>query len=54
MSDPDFFINEKYFTEITCFLTFNFFAMVGSMTASVLPWVRLKSEMSFKNINFLF
>ncbi|CAB3365744.1 Hypothetical predicted protein [Cloeon dipterum] len=37
-SSPDFFISEKFFTEITCFLTFNMFAMIGSMTASWFPW----------------
>ncbi|XP_059490947.1 equilibrative nucleoside transporter 3 isoform X2 [Neocloeon triangulifer] len=36
--DMDFFISEKFFTEITCFLTFNLFAMIGSMTASWFPW----------------
>ncbi|KAF5288632.1 hypothetical protein FQA39_LY15327 [Lamprigera yunnana] len=33
-SDPDFFITEKYYTSITCFLTFNTCAMVGSYLTS--------------------
>jgi equilibrative nucleoside transporter 1/2/3 len=41
-SDENFFISEKYFTEITCFLTFNFCAMVGSTTSAWLPWVIYK------------
>lgn len=35
--DPNFFLNEKYFTAVACFFGFNFFAMLGN----VLPiWVR--------------
>lgn len=35
--DPNFFLNEKYFTAVACFFGFNFFAMLGN----ILPiWVR--------------
>ncbi|CAN7937563.1 unnamed protein product [Ixodes hexagonus] len=35
--DPNFFLNEKYFTAVACFFFFNFFAMLGN----ILPiWVR--------------
>ncbi|KAH8404380.1 hypothetical protein KR222_007376 [Zaprionus bogoriensis] len=35
---PDFVISEKYFTMITCFMTFNVFAMLGSLTTSWVQW----------------
>lgn len=34
----DFPIEEKYFTLVTCFLTFNVFAMLGSLTTSWIKW----------------
>ncbi|XP_030561323.1 equilibrative nucleoside transporter 1 [Drosophila novamexicana] len=34
----DFIIGEKYFTLVTCFLTFNVFAMLGSLTTSWIQW----------------
>ncbi|KAF4533279.1 hypothetical protein B566_EDAN010514 [Ephemera danica] len=37
-SDPEFFISEKYFTEITCFLTFNLCAMLGSTISAWVQW----------------
>jgi len=37
--DPDFFLTAKYFAPVTCFLTFNFFAMVGNMIPSIIEWV---------------
>ncbi|XP_015920118.1 equilibrative nucleoside transporter 1-like [Parasteatoda tepidariorum] len=36
--DYRFFIDAKYFTAITCFLSFNFFAMVGSFLPSCFKW----------------
>ncbi|KAL7741857.1 hypothetical protein ACLKA6_012074 [Drosophila palustris] len=38
----DFIIGEKYFTLITCFLTFNVFAMLGSLTTSWVQWPKPK------------
>lgn len=32
-------ISERYFTPVTCFLTFNVFAMLGSLTTSWIQWV---------------
>ncbi|KFM81421.1 Equilibrative nucleoside transporter 3, partial [Stegodyphus mimosarum] len=36
--DPNFIIPDVYFTPITCFLCFNFFAMVGSMVPNWIKW----------------
>ncbi|KAK9886105.1 hypothetical protein WA026_014893 [Henosepilachna vigintioctopunctata] len=36
--DPNFFIKQPYFTQVTCFLTFNIFAMIGSLLANVVQW----------------
>lgn len=38
--DENFIIPPQYFTIITCFLTFNFFAMLGSLLTSWVQWVR--------------
>ncbi|CAG7733168.1 unnamed protein product [Allacma fusca] len=38
MSDPNFIITEKYFTQVTCFLTFNLFAMIGNVFPSLFQW----------------
>lgn len=35
---PDFPIGKDYFTLVTCFLTFNVFAMLGSLTTSWVQW----------------
>lgn len=35
---PDFPIEEEYYTLITCFLTFNVFAMLGSLTTTWIQW----------------
>lgn len=40
ISDPNFIIPEKLYVDVLCFLTFNFCAMVGSLTTSWLQWVR--------------
>lgn len=40
--DKNFFIPEKLFTSITCFLTFNLFAMLGSLTTSWIQWPKPK------------
>ncbi|KAL5284490.1 ent-3 family protein [Megaselia abdita] len=37
-SSNDFVISSNYFTSITCFLTFNLFAMLGSLTTSWIQW----------------
>ncbi|KNC27774.1 hypothetical protein FF38_03562, partial [Lucilia cuprina] len=34
----DFFISKERFTSITCFLTFNLFAMLGSLMTSWIQW----------------
>lgn len=36
--DPNFVIPEKYFTPVTCFLCFNFFAMFGSLIPNWIKW----------------
>lgn len=38
----DFFISKELFTPITCFLTFNLFAMLGSLTTSWVQWPKPK------------
>lgn len=38
----EFFINEKYFTSITCFLTFNMSAMIGSFLTGFFTWPKPK------------
>lgn len=40
----DFFIPEKFFVTITCFLTFNAFAMLGSLATSWCTWVSVGDE----------
>ncbi|XP_075145843.1 equilibrative nucleoside transporter 2 [Haematobia irritans] len=37
-NSPDFFISSNLFAPITCFLTFNLFAMLGSLTTSWIQW----------------
>lgn len=39
MVDEDFIIPKKYFTSVTCFLTFNLFAMIGNMVPALGQWV---------------
>lgn len=39
LSDPDFPIPEKLYVSVLCFLTFNFCAMLGSLTTSWIQWV---------------
>lgn len=41
-NEDDFLVSNKFFTSITCFLTFNFFAMMGSFVTSWVKWVRIK------------
>lgn len=38
-NSESFFIPEQFFTSITCFLTFNAFAMLGSLATSWFTWV---------------
>lgn len=40
--DPDFIIPSDMFTTVTCFLTFNFCAMLGSLLTSWIKWVSKK------------
>ncbi|KAH8255412.1 hypothetical protein KR038_002599 [Drosophila bunnanda] len=37
-SDPDFIVSNDYYVLITCFLTFNVCAMLGSLTTSWVKW----------------
>ncbi len=41
MSDEEFLIPQRYFVAVTCFLSFNFFAMVGNMLPGLFTWVTL-------------
>lgn len=36
--DPQFVISEKYFTPVTCYLCFNFFSMLGSLSSNWSKW----------------
>jgi len=38
-NDDNFIIPEKYFTAVCCFLTFNFFAMIGNLIPGIVQWV---------------
>jgi hypothetical protein len=35
ISDEDFFISDRYFTAVTCFLTFNVFSVIGNCLTSL-------------------
>ncbi|KAK6618746.1 hypothetical protein RUM43_013137 [Polyplax serrata] len=37
-SDPDFFIPDKYYENVMCFLTFNASAMLGSLVSNWIRW----------------
>ena len=41
MAHDDFPISEKYYTPITCFLTFNLCAVLGNLIPSILRFVRI-------------
>jgi len=41
-NDPDFFITDEYFTQITCFLTFNVCAMIGSFVAGYVQFPKAR------------
>lgn len=41
MSDTEFIIPQRYFIPVTCFLSFNFFAMVGNLLPGLYTWVKL-------------
>lgn len=44
ISDPNhFLITEELYPQILCFLTFNFSAMMGSLTTSWIQWVYFSS-----------
>lgn len=38
MVDPDFIIPERFFVAVCCFLSFNFFAMVGNLLPGLFTW----------------
>ena len=38
-TDKNFAVPEKYFSAITCFLTFNLAAFVGNLLPAILKWV---------------
>ena len=48
MVDPDFFTTKKYFAPVTCFLTFNFCAMIGNLFPAWIQWV--SSELGIHTI----
>ena len=39
-TNKNFAVPEKYFSAITCFLTFNLAAFVGNLLPAILKWVR--------------
>lgn len=41
-SDENFFISENYYMAITCFLTFNLWAMLGSLLSGYVKWPKPK------------
>lgn len=41
-SSSDFVIKDKHFVSVTCYLTFNVFAMLGSLTTSWVSWPKPK------------
>lgn len=41
-SSPDFVVGDELYVSITCFLTFNLFAMLGSLTTSWVTWPKPK------------
>ena len=41
MAHDDFPISEKYYTPITCFLTFNLSAVLGNLIPSILRFVSI-------------
>lgn len=41
-SDSDFVIGDDLYVSVTCFLTFNLFAMLGSLTTSWVTWPKPK------------
>ncbi|EEB19063.1 equilibrative nucleoside transporter, putative [Pediculus humanus corporis] len=41
-SDPDFFVQDKYYESVMCFLTFNVTAMAGSLLSGWVRWPRPK------------
>ncbi|KAL3270069.1 hypothetical protein HHI36_009127 [Cryptolaemus montrouzieri] len=41
-NDSNFFLKQPYFTQVTCFLTFNLFSMIGSLVATMIQWPKPK------------
>jgi hypothetical protein len=48
MVDENFIISQKYFVAVCCFLSFNFFAMVGNMLPGLYSWVLIYFEKNYK------
>ena len=44
MVDPDFIIPERFFVAVCCFLSFNYFAMVGNLLPGIFTWVSWINE----------
>jgi len=50
MVDENFIISQKYFVAVCCFLSFNFFAMVGNMLPGLYSWVRKRLNKAISGI----
>ncbi|XP_063932101.1 equilibrative nucleoside transporter 1 [Zophobas morio] len=53
-SDENFFISDKYYSGVTCFLTFNLFAMIGSYLTSLFCWPGPKYLWIFVTLRVLY
>ncbi|XP_067007523.1 equilibrative nucleoside transporter 1 isoform X1 [Anabrus simplex] len=53
-SDKNFIISDHYFTEVTCFLTFNVCAMLGSLLSAWVTWPGPKHLVIFVVLRVLF
>lgn len=51
-SDPNFFISDKLYSKIMCFMTFNITAMVGSSIASLVQWVSSTKTVLFRRYTY--
>lgn len=51
-SDVNFVIPSKYYSNVMCFLTFNITAMLGSLIASLIQWVRIGSSFIYYILYF--
>jgi equilibrative nucleoside transporter 1/2/3 len=53
-SDEDFFVSDEYYSGVTCFLTFNLFAMLGSYLTSLFCWPGPKYLWIFVTLRVLY